>query len=68
MHDERLTDEKHPPMFSGILKDWKLSLGLDKGVAWHIADGRSGLNAVACEALLLRVVLGRGHVELVFRA
>lgn len=55
-------------MFSGILKDWKLSLGLDKGVAWHIADGRSGLNAVACETLLLRVVLGRGHVELVFRA
>lgn len=55
-------------MLFGIVKDWKLSLSLDKGVAWHIVDGRSSLNAVACEALLLRVVLGRGHVELGFCA
>jgi hypothetical protein len=53
----RLTGEQHSPMLLSICKYGELSLNLDDAVSWDIIHIGGSLNAVACKALLLRVVM-----------
>lgn len=60
---ERLACEHYSPVLFGIRKDRKPPLRFDYVVSWHVINVGSILNPVACKALLLKVVVGRRHVD-----
>ena len=60
---DRLTDEQHSPMLLSIRKDRNLSFSFDDVVGRHVVRAANSLNAIACKALLLSVVVGSGHVR-----
>jgi hypothetical protein len=62
-HDEikRRTSEQYSSVLLNIRTNRKLSLSLDNAVSWDVIDIGGSLYAIACKALLLRVVVSCRH-------